>query len=340
MRLMDEVLENRTLGRWAERLPRAPGQVGGLHEADAELLPLGDGRLLALTVDTVDEEVRLGLYTSAFTVGRTAAVAALSDLAAVGAVPMGLLLSAGLPVGSGPEVQDALARGVADACRDAGTHVVGGDTNETAALSVTCVGAGLVPAEAVLLRVGLRPGDLLFASGPLGLGSALAAARLVSAPSGVFPEERYRPRVRTAHGRALRGIASACMDTSDGLLATLDQLARLNGVAVRIERPLPELLDPDAEAVRRQLGLSAFAFLAGNHGEFELVFGVPPRRIPDLERAAAALAWRPLGLGRVERGGGLWAGDEAIDGAWVRNLLAEVGGDLPAYLRALSAVEL
>ena len=62
MRLNDDVAENRRLTRWAELLPRAPEQVGDVHETDAELVPLGDGRLLALTVDTVAEEIQLGLY--------------------------------------------------------------------------------------------------------------------------------------------------------------------------------------------------------------------------------------------------------------------------------------
>ena len=77
MRLIDDVAENRRLTRWADLLPRAPGQRGGVHEPDAELVPLGDGRLLALTVDTVCEEIRLGLYRDPRTAGRLAAAAAL-----------------------------------------------------------------------------------------------------------------------------------------------------------------------------------------------------------------------------------------------------------------------
>jgi thiamine-monophosphate kinase len=125
------------------------------------------------------------------------------------------------------------------------------------------------------------------------------------------------------------------MDTSDGLVAALDQVARLNGVAIRVTRPAEELLEPGAAAVRARLGLPAFAFLAGHHGEFELVFTVPADRWQALAREAPRDGWEPLAIGRVEAGEGLFLGPRAIDGARVRNLLSEVGGDPRAYARAL-----
>ena len=179
MRVREEIAENRLLARWGELLGRAPGQVGRFNEADAELVPLGDGRLLALTVDTVDEEVRAGLYRDPRTVGRIAAVAALSDLAAVGADPLGLLLSVGLPREDRERVQEGVARGVREVCDATGTFVLGGDTNESETLTVAGVAAGLVPRDSALTRVGARPGHVVAVSGRVGAGSALAATRLL-----------------------------------------------------------------------------------------------------------------------------------------------------------------
>jgi thiamine-monophosphate kinase len=334
MRVMDEIAENRLLSRWGELLGRAPGQLAGLHEADAELVPLGDGGLLALTVDAVDEEVRAGLYRDPVTVGRIAAVAALSDLAAVGAEPLGLLLSVGLPRADRERLQEGVARGVREVCEAAGTFVLGGDTNEAVSLTVAATAAGLVPRDGVLTRVGAQPGDLVCLSGPVGAGAALAAAVLLAADDG-GAEHAFRPWPRLREGRLLRGRASACMDTSDGLLATLDQLARLNGVAIRVTRPAEELLESGAAAVRTRLDLPAFAFLAGHHGEFELAFTVPGRRFAGLVRTAVRIGWKPLAIGCVEAGEGLFLGSREIDGARLRNLLEEVGGDPLAYARAL-----
>lgn len=337
MRLIDEVAENRRLTRWADLLPRAPGQVGGIHESDAELVPLLDGRLLALTVDTVEEEVRLGLYADPRTAGRVAVAAALSDLAAVGAEPLGLLLSVTLPREETDAVQEAVARGVSEAATAGGTFVLGGDTNEGSALAVGCTAAGFVPREGVLRRLGASPGDAVFCSGPLGLGAARAAAALFGDES-LCPEAEFAPPSRVRHGVALRGVASAAMDTSDGLVATLDQLSRLNGVAFRLTRRPGELLHPRAAEAARRLALPAFAFLAALHGEFELVFTVPERRRTALAAAAARLDWTPLEIGVAQAGRGVSIDGSAIDTARVRNLLDECGGDVRAYAAALSSL--
>ena len=336
---MHAVLENSLLSRWAKLLPRAPGQLGRVHEADCELVPLGDGRLLALTVDAVDEELE-GLYRSPTTAGRIAATASLSDLAAVGAEPLGLLLSVSLPAGDANDVQALVAEGVAEACAAAGTFVLGGDTSAAASLRIACVGVGIVPASGVLRRVGLRPGDRLFASGPLGTGAALAGVKLLGIEGATIDEASFRPPCRIAHGRALRGIASACIDTSDGLFAAVDQLARINRVAIHLDRQLGALLAPSAEEVRRALGIGAFPLLASAHGEFELVFGVPPERLDALAAAARALDWRPIPLGDVTEGEGLRVGRAPVDGAKVRNLYAESGGDVRRYVAALVRIGL
>ena len=332
------IAENRLLSRWAQLLPRPAGAPHGVHEADAELVPLGAGGTLALTIDTVSEEIEQGLYQTPHTSGWVAAVASLSDLAAVGADPLGLLLSVTLPGADTQTVQEDVARGVSAVCSEAGTHVLGGDTSIGPRLTVATVGVGLIPESAApLRRTGMQPGDWLFASGRLGLGGALAAARWLS-PAASAPactEEDYRPRVTLPVGRALRGIASACMDTSDGLVATLDQLARLNGLALRVERPLSELLCPEARRVSTALGLPPFALLAGLHGEFELVFSVPEKGLPALRRAGLL----PVVLGRAVEGRGLLVGSRPVDGARVRNLLDEAGGDVTAYARGLVALD-
>ena len=337
MRLTDDVAENVRLTRWADLLPRSPCQRGGVHESDAELVPLGDGRLLALTVDTVCEEIRLGLYRDPRTAARLAAAAALSDLAAVGAEPLGLLLSVTLPREDSDAVQEAVARGVAEAASAAGTFVLGGDTNEGDVLSVGCTGAGTVPCGAELRRLGISPGDLLFAAGPLGLGAAVAASTLL-AGGALLPESALAPPPRIAHGVALRRVASAAMDTSDGLVATLDQLARLNGVALHVTRPPEELLDPLALATARRLGLPPLALLAATQGEQELVFAVPPAHLSALDAVAARLSWTPVPLGRAGAGSGLFVNGARFDGGRARNLLASCAGDLAAYAAALVAM--
>jgi thiamine-monophosphate kinase len=355
MHLMNAIDKNRFLSRWAALLPRAPGQVGGIHETDAELLPLGDGRLLVLKVDSVVEEVTAGIYTDPETAGRIAVTSTLSDLAAVGADPLGILLSVTLPesersgmcrvTGASPradtggqcpldcldgeQIQERVAAGVRDACERAETFVLGGDTNSGPTLAVGVCAAGIVPEGKHLSRLGAQPGDGIWAAGLLGLGGALAASTLLSA--GGLDESEFRPEIRLGVGRALRGIASACMDTSDGFVATADQLARLNGVAFHVEVPLESLLHPLVEQYRTRVELPTLPFLASIHGEFELVFTVPPDREPALDNAARVLGWTPVRVGTVREGSGVYVGDVALDSTFLRNLLDDMHGDLAAY---------
>lgn len=335
--MMESIHENRLLSGWARYLSAPPQRRNAIHEADCELVALGQGgeRLLALTVDGIDEELALGLYRSPRTAGRIAATAALSDLAAVGADPLGLLLSVCLPRRSTEEVQRSVALGVEQACRAAGTFVLGGDTNEGDALRVACVGAGTVPAGQALRRVGASASDLVFASGPLGAGAALAAVRFLELPEAWCPEDSFAPPCRLRHGQALRGVASACMDTSDGLVATLDQLARLGRVRIELEAEVDALLEPRARAIADALALPALPFLAATHGEFELVFTVPEARLDALALAARALEWSPIRLGRVVHGAGVFVGGRALDTARIRNLAGTIGGDPTGYVAAL-----
>ncbi len=331
---LDAIHENRLLSRWATLLPFSPDERGVLHQADSEFVPLGDGRLLALNVDSVVEEVHAGLY-DPFLAGRVAVISALSDLAAVGAETLGVLLSVTLPEEGTEDAQAEVARGAREACEAAGTFVLGGDTNEGPALAVSCVAVGTVPEGAARMRVGARPGDDLWVTGPLGAGSALAAHVLLGVPASVYCPNDFRPQPRLREGVALRGLTSAGMDTSDGLVATLDQIARLNDVRLVVDGPLDRLLGPRVEGLRQQLGLPALAFLAGHHGEFELVFTAPAQSADDVERVGETSGGHFLRLGRVEAGSGLVLGGAEVDAAALRNLLQDVGGDPRVYVTEL-----
>jgi thiamine-monophosphate kinase len=339
---LDEVRENRILNLWSAILSRHPDQENGIHESDAELLPLpGSDQLLAVTVDTVAEEIALGFYSTPETIGWMAVTSSLSDLAAVGAAPLGLLIAAILPDGGevAGDFQARLAAGIEAACRDAGTHILGGDTNRGDACVMTSCAVGLVPRSGVIRRVGCRAGERVYATGPLGAGAAAAARGLLGLGEALWREEDYRPRARLREAMLLRGLATSAMDTSDGLVATLDQLARLNRVAMCITEPAERLLDPRVDALRRRLGLSPFPFLAAEHGEFELVFTLRPEDEGLLLHRAAEIGWEPLLLGHTAPGGGLLLGKHEIDGARIRNLVDECGGDPRRYLELLLAAD-
>ncbi len=170
-----ELIENSFLKQVAAPFRRAPGQVNQLLESDAELVRLPDGSLLAATTDCIAEEISTGLYSDPAHIGWMTVVVNLSDLAAVGAKPLGLLLSESLPADFPDEKLRAVQRGISDACEATGVFVLGGDTNDSKEWQMGGTAFGLIPRGGpVVMRKGASAGDALYCSGPMGLGSAYA----------------------------------------------------------------------------------------------------------------------------------------------------------------------
>jgi thiamine-monophosphate kinase len=192
-------------------------------ENDAAELPGG----LVVTQDALVEGVHFRLdWISWRELGFRAAAVNLSDLAASGAEPDGLVVSLGLPAET--EVEDVL--GLYAGLNEPGVPVVGGDTtrSDDVFLSVTALGRS----ERVPGRGGARPGDRVVVTGPLGgAGAAFRAGRYV------------RPPLRLAEGRMLAGHAHALLDVSDGLARDAGHIASRSGcrVAIDLDRvPLAE----------------------------------------------------------------------------------------------------
>ena len=336
---MGDILENVAIDAWVRAFSRSPAQANAPHESDAELVevPGIPGHFLAITIDTVSEEILAGLYRDPYTMGWVAVMASLSDLAAVGADPLGLVMAASAPPALGCEFADQAGRGMEDACRSLGVFILGGDSNAAPAVSLTGCAVGLVPRSAVLTRRGIRPGDAVFLTGPAGGGNALALVRLAGLADDLFPEAHYRPSARLSAGSVLRGRAHACMDTSDGVLTTLDQLMRLNACGFEVECDWGRLLSKDVLSLCERTGTPPWMMLAGPHGEFELVFSAAAADgeaiAGDLRKAGLAPVRLGTALDREATTLALPDGRRAdIDMAPLRNLLEASDGDMHRYL--------
>jgi len=330
------------------RFEPSPRRRNAPHEADAELIELfgggltGNTHLLAVTTDTISEEIETGLYRDPYQIGWMAVTASLSDLAAVGAAPLGLLISETLPEGYGSEAIEQLQEGISDGCRSARTHVLGGDTNTGQLLSITGTAIGLVYHRHRLTRRGCAPGDILYASGRLGRGNGFALAVFGNGRSGHFPGG-YLPRARVREGLLLPGAATSCMDSSDGLFSTLAQLAALNRVGFRIAEAWEDALDRTSLEIVRSAGLPAWLLLAGCHGEFEQIFTVGESRRDSFTEKAGSIGWNPVEIGTVTEGPGVLlpvcGGTRNIDVAYLRNLSFRRSGGIGKYLDAILQYE-
>ena len=337
--MTQQVEENTLIARLSSFLPHRPAQLNGVQESDAELVRLpGSNQILAVTTDAIVEEIETGLYADPYLIGWMTVMANLSDLAAVGADPIGMLIAETLRRDAPEADVIALQTGIRDACLRAGTAVLGGDTNFSDRLHTTGTAIGLITDGSPLMRVRCKPGEVLFCTGLLGAGNAFAAIQMMGSVRADLPP--YRPVARLQEGRSLRSCASICMDTSDGLVATLDQLGRLNNCGFHLEKGWENHLAPEALRIAGIAGLSPWTLFAGPHGEFELVFTVPTHKIPALHNAAEEARWVPVRLGVVTEDPGLsiadWGKLNPDDLASIRNHPLRNKADIQAFLRLLA----
>lgn len=337
-----QLLENKHLQQVGAQFRRSPKQINQFLESDAELLRLPDGSVLAATTDCIAEEIATGLYRDPAHIGWMTVVVNLSDLAAVGANPLGLLLSESLPADFPDEQLHAVQGGIAEACAATGTFVLGGDTNQSGAWQMGGTAFGLIPATGpIISRKGAQVGDVLYCSGPMGLGSAYAFERLLAGGQTAI---RYRPMPRLAEGNLVRQFGSTCIDTSDGFLHALCNLLEVNDIGFKIQIPLTQMAHPEVMRLHETKQLPAWIFLAGPHGEFELVFTIPQKNEQNFLVEAEKIGWKPLriGLCTEEEGCAMLTKDDAyqpFDPCQIANAYAESNGDPKTFLTQLLKFE-
>jgi len=275
------------------RLGRTPDL--GLGADDCAVVPLGGGRgrLLLATTDVLIGRSHLLPGVTAGMLGAFAVEAALSDVAAMGGEPTGVLCALGLPPDTQRAWLQALARAMARAARGHGVSVLGGDTKCATEPVLAMTALGTARRGRCLFRSGARPGDALVLTGPLG-GPAIGHQRLMaSIASGGGRDARalrmvYGVKARVSDGLALArsGHARACIDLSDGLALALHQLCAASGVGAQVDwgaLPLANGLAGAAGQGRTELDL-AIHF----GGEYELLAAVRPGRADEALDAVGA----------------------------------------------------
>jgi thiamine-monophosphate kinase len=278
---------------------------------DAALLRVPDGHELAVSTDTLNAGVHFPADTAVADLGWKALAVNLSDLAAMGATPAWCTLSLSLPQADARWL-DAFLDGFLSLAQQHRVALVGGDTTR-GPLSIGVTVHGLVPAGQALRRDRARAGDDVWITGTPGdAAAALARLGLVhgvdpaalsdldTAQQAALRERLDRPTPRVATGLALRGLAHAGIDVSDGLCADLGHVLRASGVGARIE--LAQL--PASEALRAACPDASTRWtlqLAGGD-DYELCFTAPPSARAAVERALQNDAAGGARIGTIEAG--------------------------------------
>jgi len=285
---------------------------------DCALLRTAEGMQLAVSSDMLVEGRHFFADVDPSRLGHKALAVNLSDLAACGAQPLAFTLALALPRADEAWLA-AFSRGLFALADVHGCELVGGDTTQ-GPLNICITVFGELPKGQALLRSGTRAGDDVYVSGTLGDARlALEALRgRITLPAGWMAAARLRleqPTPRVALGLALRGIATAAIDISDGLLGDLGHLLQASAVGARIDTSLAiDLLagSPDFERAEGLLHHEARlgCVLAGGD-DYELAFTAPVSARTAVQAAALEARTPVTRIGHIESAPGLRLVDAA-----------------------------
>lgn len=203
---------------------------------DAAVLAAPDGRVVISTDMLVDGVHFRTDWATGEQIGRRAALAAMADICAMGAVPTGLVVALAAPAGTRADLVTAIGSGIAAAAEELGAGLVGGDLTRSDTLSVTVTVLGDLRGAAPVLRSGARPGDVVALAGRVGWAAAGLAvlSRGFRSPAVVVGAYKVPEPPLTAGPEAAAAGATAMIDVSDGLLADLGHIAAASQVAIDV----------------------------------------------------------------------------------------------------------
>jgi thiamine-monophosphate kinase len=277
---------------------------------DAATLPQRRGQDIVVTTDAVIAGVHFLASDPPQTIARKALRVNLSDLAAKGARPAGYLLALSLPADTDMTWLRAFAGGLAEDQKLFNLSLLGGDTTSTPGpLSIAITAFGHVPKGGMLQRRGARAGDLIYVSGTIGDAAGGLALlkdndRSLSHALRDHLVHRFQvPQPRVSLGPLLRGVASAALDVSDGLIADLRHIADVSGVRMEINAGAV----PRSTALRTMWGDDDAAVLRAvtSGDDYEIAFTARARDAARVMGAAKRSGVAISLIGRVLKGRGV-----------------------------------
>ena len=248
-----------------------PGDDAAVIEKDIVITP---------DIVTFDRHFPVGMTYEQF--GWYAAAVNFSDLAAMGARPIGLTAALALPPTLDSQNAYDIMSGIDQCAEFCGTGIIGGDTKNGPGI-VAGTAIGTMDGRSPMLRSGARPGDVVAVTGPLG-GPASGFAAIendIDCPEA--KESLFMPIPRVSEGIELAssGIVSSCIDLSDGLGTALNTICKASGVGIDVEFSFLQH-EKYVDEISQKTGIPLEKLLIGWGGEYELMFTADPDRLKKL----------------------------------------------------------
>jgi thiamine-monophosphate kinase len=260
-------------------VPLAEQFPGSLNLSDdAAIIDIPAGQQLVVTKDAISEGIHFIGNEDPALIARKLLRTNLSDLASMGAAPLCYFLSVTLPKPISEEYIKRFAEGLAHDQKEFGITLAGGDTIATLGTPTFSITAhGLVAHGTALRRNGAKSGDGIFVSGTLG-DAALGLRRIQDSGFGIQGEgylaQRYQlPQPRITLGQSLRGLATSCIDISDGLLQDAGHISNTSQAGIDIDIENLPLSSEAKSAIEQDVSLLPLVYSGGD--DYELLFTLP-----------------------------------------------------------------
>jgi thiamine-monophosphate kinase len=290
----------RVLKRHFDSGPRLP--LG--FDDDVAAYPVSPRRLVVLKTDMLVGNTDVPPGMTLGQAARKAVVATVSDFAAKGVQPRGLLVSLGLSSPVRLSTVNEIASGLQKGAGEYDCRILGGDTSETDDLLIDCIGFGFAQNGMILRRGGARPGDVVAVTGEFGRTSAGLRILLRRKRSGARRLSKIinsvlhpTAKLETGLQLARTGFVNSSIDSSDGLAWSLNEIARLSHVNIVLDK-IP--VASDAKRFAEEQGLIAEELALFGGEEYELVLTIAKDRFALVKRNVHSL----IEIGTVGKGSG------------------------------------
>ncbi len=266
---------------------------------DCAVLDFGDQYLL-VTTDMISKGTHIPEKASPWQIGWHAAAVNLSDIAAMGGKPIGLVAALGLPRDCDTEFLEKMMGGMRACIEPFGISILGGDTKEGNTITLSCCAFGTVAKPEIMLRKGAKPGDIVAVTGELGRAGAAyhALKNNIGEEKAMKNLLEIRPRVKEGIALSKTGVITSCMDISDGLASSIYQMSQLNEVGYEIDlEKIP--ISEDAEAISQKLDIPVEELALYFGGDYELLITIGEDGIERAQKALSEIGTKLTPIGEV-----------------------------------------
>jgi len=276
---------------------------------DAAVLKLNKEVFLVASCDAVYQKTHIAKEMTPEQIGKYAVNTTLSDIAAMGAFPLGLLFSFGLPRNLGEDFVKKIALAIRKECEKYNICVLGGDTKESSEITIIGSALGIAKNGRWLEKKGAKIGDAICVTGAIGSAAAgfycLIKSGSVKIPEKIkkqFIKTAFEPKAKIKEGLILSKYASACTDISDGLAFSLHEIATAGNVGFKLyESKLP--VSKYVKIISSQLNLPINELTLHKGGDYELLFTAKKENVEKIRKETQKIGAEIYEIGVIAKKG-------------------------------------